>query len=807
MLDTIEHRNLVAKAALWRDLARPAPRTFLRRNLNYILDRNEQELLRERSHATDALSSGEDTMIANEKRSAGWDFPTVDMLTDLLDGKKPVLSIVSIQLRRHSSSSSRRRVRLRERRPRRDPEDPEWLPPPEDDCAFACQVLATVNDTRNSGNRVQVDVRDGRIVKHDGGGSSSNFVFDIQLHTPITIELEKLFIVTELGSSSSGIRHWKHTETVKYGLELAIQCQDSNDTAQLLGELENRPAAAYLDSPANERVLKVYWPALPECPSTGELLQMKRGNGQKTGDLEYGAEILMGWARRQDSPLVRYNRTLPDQQDESTQLPTPSASDDIEKLHTQPTIRYLFQENYQVYRSVTYHTFSCIFCRQEPTHSCFERLHLHYLTHHDHFQIEIDEGSRKGDDSGRRTIWVSVDDNRSIAEKDFDWLAPRQPLDLAAHVRGDGRWTTANYSRGRVGGGGGKRGRQRRENDVAPPVIPVRTNRKLLAPEDVKDLPAPRRRQHEVPHVPGVRFYKTNSKQEVEPGTYVSDSDDDIDLFWLEQSQRRDLNEWGMDQVEQDFNKLFNRHLDREQPMSDTLVRDCIVRFARQNRDQLRDPSWREVFSDKLDQFQTRRVIGKDVVTYCLSQLSLSPEENGDATINGHATNARRPVPSTNGVDHLSAHEQFIPESPEPEDGSLRSRHQKETTPCGQSGTPNSNTTSPETASKRRIRWSAKDGRMDVQDERSLAEGRNASPLGSRASSRIRGDGHVNGVKGGGNNSPARSTDCVCGVPATSLRGTLVCGNPDCDRQFHLACVGLDVKQRSLDWLCMDCSP
>ena len=38
-------------------------------------------------------------MSANEKREAGWDYPTAEMLKDLLKGQRPMLRLDALRLR------------------------------------------------------------------------------------------------------------------------------------------------------------------------------------------------------------------------------------------------------------------------------------------------------------------------------------------------------------------------------------------------------------------------------------------------------------------------------------------------------------------------------------------------------------------------------------------------------------------------------------------------------------------------------------------------------------------------------------
>ena len=112
------HRKFVGTACLYRHLAsRPPP--FLRRNLDAALDRHAELLVRSQSKkgvdsvgavgvvapavgVADALGE----MSANEKREAGWDYPTAEMLKDLLKGRRPVLRMDGLRVRHGDAIAS-----------------------------------------------------------------------------------------------------------------------------------------------------------------------------------------------------------------------------------------------------------------------------------------------------------------------------------------------------------------------------------------------------------------------------------------------------------------------------------------------------------------------------------------------------------------------------------------------------------------------------------------------------------------------------------------------------------------------------
>lgn len=94
------HRKFVGTACLYRHIALRKP-PFLRRNLDKVLGRHEKLLAASRGDF-DALV---EEMNANERRHAGWDYPTTEMMEDLLRGQKPVLRLEALQIRRQGFSN------------------------------------------------------------------------------------------------------------------------------------------------------------------------------------------------------------------------------------------------------------------------------------------------------------------------------------------------------------------------------------------------------------------------------------------------------------------------------------------------------------------------------------------------------------------------------------------------------------------------------------------------------------------------------------------------------------------------------
>lgn len=101
-----EHRKFVGNACLYRHLALRRP-PFLARNVNQALDGFEKALAKSKG-AVDEPPDGK--MSANEKVRAGWNYPTPEMMKDLLKGQKPTLRLDGLQIRHSKTAEVQRSV-------------------------------------------------------------------------------------------------------------------------------------------------------------------------------------------------------------------------------------------------------------------------------------------------------------------------------------------------------------------------------------------------------------------------------------------------------------------------------------------------------------------------------------------------------------------------------------------------------------------------------------------------------------------------------------------------------------------------
>ncbi|KXT14213.1 hypothetical protein AC579_7556 [Pseudocercospora musae] len=651
MVNTLDTRDLGTKALFYREFAQSASRgPFLRRNLRHILDYHESGL--ERQTTISGPSANGMSHEQKHYRRAKWQPPSSGTLDDLFEARRPQLRITSLLIR-HNASNSRtsRNVVARGR----EQKSQTWVPSP-GEWKLPVFVGVSIHYKAHTKSEVYRDKVEAQVIRY--WTSDCKPVFGVELKKPLLLGVEQLAVPRDVDASYSEAA-WARTITDRYTLEISVQPRNSKESASLLSQLENKSPSEYKHAPSNEGVIRLVWgdpdtnttskdPGLPELPPGDQLLMFRRVKGHNTLQLDYGAEVDMSWkGRSSGSVLVDYNMTQA-RLERKRQMPTPAASEDqrpAKQRRGPSTIRYLFRSTTFVKREIELENLSCIFCQDDREHSSFPQLLNHYQTHHDQFSIDIEDVA---DEPGVKVMSLHLDDeqyNGSTEEEseDFDWEAPNALLDITAHVDGDSTWkikpaipmqypgmppATKNFSSTLRPGRPPKRTLPAAKQQLGSATAPLfRSRKRDMAPEDVPNIAPRKRRQHRVPNVPGISFYRTTSKKVLVPGDEVSDSDDDVDTTWIVQSQRHDLRKLGKDPTELEFHLMLNSHLDEEQPDSDVLVRDALVRFARRHAEKLSRPKLRALFKSKLEQLESRGIITKAYLDYCMKVVHPAEEQ------------------------------------------------------------------------------------------------------------------------------------------------------------------------------------
>ena len=275
--------------------------------------------------------------------------------------------------------------------------------------------------------------------------------------------------------------------------------------------------------------------------------------------------------------------------------------------------------------------------------------------------------------------------------------------------------------------------------------------------------------------MPGVSFYRTTSKQLIQPGELLAESDDDVDEYWLAQTQGRALEDLGITGAAKDFTRAFNQHLAREQSDSSLLVRDALIRFARSYKEEFRDVGWQRLFRAKLNQLRSVGIIADEIVTFCV-HLIQAEREDGTRVLGEEAASA--------GAERFAAQSSRTHASDaswkerQVNVGYVNPRRRDSKTPVeGRSTSPENG----QVVQRERKRWT---GGKPVPRDVNLPNGtaprkptdhpreEAGAANGVATHERRKNSGGATFALHGGNHT------CTCGKPAKDTRGTIACADP-----------------------------
>lgn len=644
----------MANLSLDRHLAkrRQAQPTFLRRNVISALDWHSRLLAKLKQRQSASGSEGvlfllSDALVTRPNRNqSNLQYPSLEMLKNLTKGQKPALKVDGLRISPFAKEIQglgddigyvmkevfgwrwSRDAVLADKIFREHQELDAFLPDPRITIRALCRVDVIVRATQEKTNLYQSS-RDGVVV-----GKSNRDFLSIELESPFFVDISKLKVTNE--HRKNGQRIFESTVLNDYRMVIILQCLDSQNGDQILNFMESKS----LDDDRGDApppILHAYWDNLPTCPEESDLLELKR-HGQPRALVGYGLRVSMGWAKRRDSPLARYNRQL---QSATAQMPTPDSLAQSEGSRT-VRITYLFNEG-DVTRSMTSIGLECVICGDGIVHTSFERLLMHYSVNHSHFRCEVGEGTKAKSVAESKTITFSLIERLSESptpEREFSWIAPTdRPFDEAAYIKGEDTWTGHTQTRTRQSARRGRPPKEllartsstntRRIEEKKPIVVRDREHKDPTQVPNLPTLTRDAKRRHKVPNLPDVRFYRTTSKRIAEPGEELSESDEEVDEAWLEQSHHSELAVVDMSKAGLDFHRAFNQHLGFEQTASNVLARDAFVRFCRKFRTELLHREWRHQFDLKMGLLGRHGIVDEATIGYCNQLLAGLPGVDG----------------------------------------------------------------------------------------------------------------------------------------------------------------------------------
>ncbi|KAH9845272.1 PHD zinc finger protein [Teratosphaeria destructans] len=624
-------RHFIAKFCLSKDISKRVPPPFLRRNIETALDAHERLLGKTTNDAS------EEPMSPNGRRGAVFEWPTRSALNNLM--QKPAMRIDALQIRKLSGSGD-----ARWRKPRRKDVEVEldWVPDPDTGLVLPCRFKVDIIAKTQSGGRKLITSLESRAIITQHATDDDEQFFDVKMHEPLLIPVDRLF------ANIDGDRHWEQRIAEDYTMDMSFHLENSESGAQFLGVLESRVSTDLAKIQSHEMRVKATWSDLPSCPRN-QLLPLMRASSRKIIPLQYGLDVQIGWPQRRRTPLEMHNQAV---NLANGQLPT---STSLQALNSGAIIiRYCYsvqQGSVADTRVKTRDKLTCIFCEHSPAFRDVERLLGHYNLYHRQFHWKLD--GQTPEVGGKEVVTITMKMSHEISgdeesEEDhvteFDIVQPEKPFDLKAYNAGDRTWVesvrlrapresssapAANITK--------QRGRSRKRQDpgtasASPaPMAAVATAQKRPALDLVPDLPTPKRKKYVVPHIPGTTFYHSLSKQPMMPGEEFCESDDEMYDDRLAEAQRVSMLELGLTADEQDFYAAYNRHLDFERSGSKIFISEGMVRFTRKHSKDLQHPAWRRTFAKKLDHLVAHRVIGHDVMEYCMSLVTRDAEAGAEA--------------------------------------------------------------------------------------------------------------------------------------------------------------------------------
>ncbi|KAF2770882.1 hypothetical protein EJ03DRAFT_326199 [Teratosphaeria nubilosa] len=629
------HKHFIAKLCLSKDIPKRVPPPFLRRNVEAALDAHERLLGKQTNDAF------EKPMRPNGRRCAVFEWPTRSALNNLV--QKPAMRIDALQIRKLKGSGNARRQKPRTKHVE---DELDWVPDPDAGLVLPCRFkVDIIAKTQAGGRRPTTSLESRAIITQHATDNGEQF-FDVKLRETLLIPVEWLF--SDIQANDDGDRRWEQRMAEEYTMEMSLHLENSESGGRFLGVLESRVSTDLTKISSHEMKVKATWSDLPSCPRN-QLLQLMRASGHRVIPLQYGLDMQIGWPQRRRTPLEIHNQAV---NLANGQLPTSTSPQALNSGAVVVHYCYSVQQGSETDTRVkTRDKLTCIFCEHSPAFRDVERLLGHYNLYHWQFHWKLD--SQTLEDGGKEVVTISMKMSREVSgdeesEEDgvteFEMVPPEKPFDLKAYNAGDRTWAQSvrlraprESSSASAANVMKQRGRSRKQQDFGTasaspaPMAAAAIVEKRSALDQVPDLPISKRRKYVVPDIPGTTFYHSLSKQPMMPGEEFSESDDEMYDDRLAEAQRVSMLELGLTADEQDFYAAYNRHLDAERSGSNLFIRDGMVRFTRKHLKDLQKPAWRRMVAKKLDHLVAHRVIGHDVMDYCMDLVAKDAEAGAEA--------------------------------------------------------------------------------------------------------------------------------------------------------------------------------
>lgn len=251
----------------------------------------------------------------------------------------------------------------------------------------------------------------------------------------------------------------------------------------------------------------------------------------------------------------------------------------------------------------------CQFCRHgKVVFDNLARLMLHYSNDHAHFRLEIEKTLERVE-LVCATISIHLQETTTLDEsKTWNWLQPRWAFDSTKALNKEYDWAKSPS-------------KDTQSNLVGTTIEHLKNpkKRRAISPSKVPEMPTRKKKSKvKVPDIDGLQLYRSLSKRLVEPGEYLSDSEEEQDSRNEWAREKRRLQGHAISGVSRgEFWYFFDTYIRSENLCGDKYLPHAIVRFCRKYRERLAAPSLRYDLEMKLKQLELTELLPGEYVKYC----------------------------------------------------------------------------------------------------------------------------------------------------------------------------------------------
>ena len=401
-------------------------------------------------------------------------------------------------------------------------------------------------------------------------------------------------------------------EPKDWDLLISIYLQDNNDAKEFFEHVASPDSPLLTDPPTR---LRTTWRNILDCPEGVKVhpLSTSRNSSSTDGQLDFGLATRMFWtSTKASSILAGHNQQLNDSSSQAFQYPTPPPQP-LASNGMDYELTFVYADN-----EIKRHGLKC------PYDPCSKRnfaqlddLYMHLETWHDLFKHTL-KREQVADGVEHWVFECEVAEHRADQQRasntapdprDITLIAPKRPFNQKKYLsegNDDFQKTARREGKGKIG---------TRVPPAPRAAIPPRQ------PGEVQDRTLPRRRTYRVPKAPpNVTFFRSISKRPLQEGEYISESDDEVEMSWVQQKKDAQMAaDPSIPEASKNFLRVFDPYMREERLQDDYHVGDALIRFVRAKATLLWEDKTVSEFKVKVTKLLEDNIISKDIHIACIA--------------------------------------------------------------------------------------------------------------------------------------------------------------------------------------------